>query len=212
MTIDNLMFASINLPVLDKVSATKEILALDHSLSFWDDYRFTQMFPLMTRTGEAGRTGTSNAVQGEFKWVSYAPRIITDWFDTVIFPWIGTKSRIMALVTQPGVANLEHIDCNKNELNTRQHKFRIVLQGDTSTLYFITKEGNIRPPNIDSAFLMDGGWPHGMVNTASEPKVTLAFGAPWIGKEHYDDGDLVHHLFRNMHSMPDDLTRYWNAN
>lgn len=205
---DNLMFASINLPALDKSKATQEILAIDDSLSFWDDYRFTKMIPLMTKSGSVGVEGTSNYKTGEFMWVKHTPKTIIDWFENYVFNWLGERSRIMALITEPNTSNFEHIDCNKNEINTRQHKFRIVLQGETSTLYFITKQGNIRPPNIDGAFLMDGGWPHGMSNTSNKQKVTLALGAPWTGKNNYGD-DLVHHLIRQDYIMPNDLDKYW---
>jgi hypothetical protein len=206
---DNLLFASIDIPVLDKKQAAKEILALDDSSSWWDEYRHTKMFPLMTKGGEQSKQGTDNRRQGEFYWVPYAPKIITDWFDNIVFPWLGMKSRVMALVTQPGVSNNEHIDCDRRELNTRQHKFRLVLQGRTDTLYWITDQGKIKVPQVDSPFIMDGGWPHGMTNATNEIKVTLALGAPWNG--HDDYGSEVTLLQnRNDYTMPTDLEPYWN--
>jgi hypothetical protein len=54
---------------------------------------------------------------------------------------------------------------------------------------------------------MDGGWPHGMTNTTNEIKVTLAMGAPWNGNEIYTD--LINHLNRQEHQMPDILEQYW---
>ena len=113
----------------------------------------------------------------------------------------------MALITQPNFSNYEHIDCDPHELNTRQHKFRIVLQGKTDTLYFITDKGSITAPDIEGAFIMDGGWPHGMVNSTNEIKVTLALGAPWTGNDSYDNINLL--MDRSMHNMPVDLTNYW---
>lgn len=206
--IDNLLFSSIKMPVLDKQLAAKEILNINEKYSFWDNYRHTKMIPLMTKLGITGEIGTSNYSLGDFQWVEYAPKVIIDWFEYIVFPWLGSKSRIMALITYPGEANNEHIDCDPNELNTRQHKFRIVLQGETSTLYFITKQGNIRPPNVETPFIMDGGWPHGMNNFTNNIKVTLALGAPWTGKEDYKD-DLYHHLYRNDYTMPDKIDKYW---
>ena len=205
---DNLMFASIKLPTLDKIKATKEILSINDKYSFWNSYRYTKMIPLMTKSGVSGQIGTDNYRSGDFQWVSYTPKTIIEWFEDIVFPWLGSRSRIMALITEPKTSNNEHIDCNINELNTRQHKFRIVLQGDTSTLYFITKQGYIRPPNIDGAFLIDGGWPHGMMNISNELKVTIALGSPWSGKDFYND-DLIHHLNRQDYNMPDVLDKYW---
>jgi len=204
---DNLLFASVNLPILDSTKATKEILALDSSLSFWDDYRHTQMIPLMTKLGMHGKQGANNYKQGDFLWLDYTPNVIKEWFEEVVFPWTKLKARVMALITQPYVKNYEHIDCERYEVNTRQHKFRIVLQGETDTLYFKTKQGDISAPKIKKAFIMDGGWPHGMYNNSKDIKVTLALGAPWKGKEYYNDIDVL--LNRDNYKMPDDLEPYW---
>lgn len=208
---DNLMFASVNLPTLDKVKAAAEILAIDEKYRFWDPYRGIGMISLMTKNGEAGRMGSDNRINnGEFTWVEYTPKIISDWFDNIVFPWIGNRARIMALLTNPGEENNEHIDCDRSEINSKQHKFRIVLQGKTSTLYFITSNGIVRPPDVDGAFIMDGGWPHGMNNSTNEMKVTLAMGAPWNGKDDYGN-DLTYHLYRNNYLMPESVEQYWKS-
>jgi len=204
---DNLLFATLNIPTLDKVQATAEILSLDNSLSFWDDYRHTRMFPLMTRGGP-GRMGSNNKQSGEFYWLDHAPKIIVDWFEEYVFPWTGSKARVMALVTQPNISNYEHIDCEPHELNTMQHKMRIVIQGKTSTLYWITDTGNVAAPDTEKAFIMDGGWPHGMINTTNEIKVTLALGSPWTGNDHYDS-DITILQYRDTFKMPDDVTYLW---
>ena len=204
---DDILFATINIPILDKAQAAQAILALDPGLSFWDDYRYTQMFPLMTRNGNAGAQGANNRREGDFAWTDYAPTAITEWFDNHVFPYIGMRARVMALVTQPGTANNEHIDCEPDELNTLQHKMRIVVQGKTDTLYWKTANGDVAAPATSGAFVMDGGWPHGMVNTTNEVKVTLALGAPWFGCEHYPGMTVLQK--RSEHVMPADLTPYY---
>lgn len=205
---DNLLFATIDsIPILNKEKAAQEILSLDDSLSFWDEYRHTQMFPLMTKNGGGNREGTNNNQDGDFEWTPFAPKVVVDWFENYVFKWLGERARVMALVTQPGVANNEHIDCDPEELHTRQHKLRIVLQGNTSTLYWLTSNGNIHAPNTEKAFIMDGGWPHGMINTTDEIKVTLALGAPWNGKDEYDDITLIQK--RNDYSMPKQIDHLW---
>mgnify|MGYP000160988858 CR=1 FL=1 len=63
--VKNILFASVlSIPILDKQKATKEILSLDKTFSFWDNYRYTQMFPLMTKSGTIGVDGTSNENNG----------------------------------------------------------------------------------------------------------------------------------------------------
>lgn len=208
-TFDHLMFANVNIPILDKQAAAEQILALDNSVSWWDNYRYTKMIPLMTKQGQFGVTGTDNRNRsGDFMWVPHAPAVITEWFDQVVFPWIGMHARVMALITQPGVSNHEHIDCDRHELNTRQHKFRIVLQGRTDTLYFKTRQGDISAPEAPGGFVMDGSWPHGMTNSTDHVKVTLALGAPWTGKDSYSNLDIM--LDRRNYEMPVDLEPFWN--
>jgi hypothetical protein len=203
-----MLFASINIPTLDKAKASQEILSLDDSLSWWDKYRHTKMFPLMTKGAKIDGHGIANSNVGELTWVDHAPKVIVDWIENIVFPWIGCKTRVMALVTQPGYMNKEHIDCNLDEVNTRQHKFRIVLQGNTDTLYFKTEQGDVYAPDVHGAFLMDGGWPHGMVNYTNQPKVTLALGAPWAGNDSYKDVTVL--MNRANYTMPA-IEKYLNT-
>ena len=207
----NILFASIKtIPVLDKEKAASEILSLDHSLSFWDDYRSTRMFPLMTKNGETGYDGTANTNNGSFNWTDITTKTptIKEWCDKFVFPWLGMKTRVMALVTMPGASNHEHFDCSPNELNTMQHKFRIVLQGKTDTLYWLTDKGKVKAPVVDNAFIMDGGWPHGMTNTADKPKVTIALGAPWSGNKEYGS-DIEVLQTRDQYTMPEKINHLW---
>ncbi len=201
------MFATVNLPLLDKEQAAREILAIPDDKSFWDSYRYTKMIPLMTKGGIGSRFGASNERDDEFKWTEHTPLCISQWFESAVFPWINTPARVMALITMPGVSNYEHIDCNPDELATLQHKFRIVVQGRTDTLYFKTTDGDKYVPNVDKPFIMDGSWPHGMENFTKEIKVTLALGAPWAGKKEYNDIDVL--MDNTLYQIPEDLSSFW---
>lgn len=195
----DLLFAKLNLPILDKQSAVKDIEDLKGKGSFWDPYRGMYLTPMMGRSKDNIES---------FEWFDYAPPAIVEWAEEVLFPFTQDRSRIMILHTPANTANNEHIDCNKAELNTLQHKFRIVLRGQVDTLYFMTKNGRVSPPHIEEGFIMDGGWPHGMHNTDSEPKLTLALGFPWRGQETYDDRVQLL-LNRNDYEMPDDIDHLW---
>jgi hypothetical protein len=206
MNID-LLFASVDLPMIDKSQAVKEILPLIDTHTFWDPYRTITMIPLMTKTGTLGLENISNRFQGDFVWTEYAPKIIVDYFEQIVFPWIGQRSRLMILITRPGESNAEHIDCKIHEIGTRQHKFRIVLQGRVDTLYFKTTGGNVYVPEVGGAFLMDGSWVHGMTNSTDQIKITLALGSPWRGLDNYND-DVTILLDKQHYTMPEDLTPY----
>jgi hypothetical protein len=207
---NNILFAKANnFKPIDKELATKELLKINQAAWFWDEFRGTNMLPLMTRNSQAGSFGTSNGREGEFKWLFYTPKVIRDWFEEEVFPWMGCKTRIMALMTNPGIANKEHIDCDKHEMGSQQDKFRVVLQGRTGTLYFKTKEGDVYAPDVDGPFIMDGSWPHGMLNDSSELKLTIAAGAPWTGNQSYDNIELM--MSKNDYSLPDELSMYFKT-
>jgi hypothetical protein len=201
-----ILFAKTSHKPIDKQLATNEILKVDDKFWHWDPYRGIRMLPLMTKNAVIGEAGTFNGREGTFDWVSYTPTVIKDWFEQEIFPWMGAKTRIMALLTPPGIANNEHIDCNLEEVGSRQHKFRVVLQGRTGTLYFKTSEGDVTVPDIEESFIMDGGWPHGMLNDSVELKLTLAAGAPWTGHDSYNNVETL--MFREDYILPTELSAY----
>lgn len=204
----DILFAKVNIPELDNLKAVEEIYKIEEKFWFWDDYRATNMLPLMTKGAQKGADGAINRYRtDEFQWIDYTPEVIRDWFDQTVFPWLGSRSRVMALKTRPGFSNHEHIDCDPAELGSRQHKFRTVIKGETDTLYFITDQGNIHVPNIASPFIMDGSWPHGMTNNSQEEKLTLAVGAPWNGKDDYKNIEEL--MYKSHYQLPDNLSKYF---
>ena len=206
----NILAATINLPLLDKEKALAETQSVDERYWFYDTYRHTTMLPVMTMGGEMGEKGASNFREKKsFEWTPYAPPTLVEWFDNIVFPWMGIKTRISILKTSPGQRNHEHIDCSPQAFGTRQHKFRIVLKGRTDSLYFVSKYSPITMFNTDGPFIMDGSWPHGMHNFTNEEKYTVAVGAPWTGLENYNNLG-PHIILRNPILLPEDLKRYYD--
>ncbi len=206
----NILAASLKFPALDKEKALAEVKAADERVWFYDSYRHTNMMPLMTMGGKTGEQGASNfRTKEEYVWTPFTSPTLIEWFETHIFPWMGMKTRISILKTQPGQRNHEHIDCSPQAFGTRQHKFRIVLQGDTSSLYFVLKYCNVRLFSVDDPFIMDGSWPHGMHNFTKEEKYTIALGAPWSGLDKYTNlGE--HIIYRNEKLLPEDINKYYD--
>jgi hypothetical protein len=196
-----MLFAKVNFDQkIDKVAATAEILNISKNNWFWDPYRETQMLPLMTKSGISGAVG-SNSQQiedSDFEWVAYTPTIIREWFDNTVFPWMGGRTRLMALMTNSQSKNNEHVDSDL--ISSKQHKFRIVLQGKTSTLYFKSMLGDVPVPDIEEPFIMNGAWPHGMHNNSKEFKLTIAAGTPWLGNDIYNNVDVM--LKQSDYQMP----------
>lgn len=205
-----ILAASLKFPTLDKEKALSEVKQVEEKAWFYDSYRHTSMMPLMTMGGKVGEQGASNfRTKESYGWTPFASPTLVQWFEDYIFPWMGMKTRISILKTQPGQRNHEHIDCSPQAFRSRQHKFRIVLQGDTSSLYFVLKSGNLRLFSVDDPFIMDGSWPHGMHNFTDKEKYTVAVGAPWTGLDSYNNLG-AHKIFRNDLLLPEDLNRYYD--
>jgi hypothetical protein len=203
---NDILFATVDFPKFNRNEVIEDILKIPEHFWFWDDYRATNMLPLMTKEGISGQQGTSNYRNGEFFWLNYAPKELISWFDNYVFPWMGMKTRIMVLKTKPNFPNNEHIDSTIDEVGTRQHKFRVVLKGKTNTLYFKTTQGDVSVPDVNEPFIMDGSWAHGMINYTDDLKLTVAAGAPWTGLDHYDNINIL--MRRSDYEPPKDLSKY----
>ena len=206
-----LLCATLTFPPLDKQRCVAEFKQTPEAYWFYDPYRHTSMLPLMTLGGASGRGGASNFREKQpYEWLPYVPETLKEWFDQHVFPWMGMRARISLLKTQPGQVNNIHIDCSPSSFNQRQHKFRIVLQGRTDSLYFVTKAAKqLTLYNTDQPFIIDGSWPHGMINFTGEEKYTIAVGAPWNGLDIYDNIGSATYLSRQYH-MPDNFEQYFD--
>lgn len=179
---DRLIFASLNLPALDCEELVKKLMQLPKEVWGYDSYRHTFIAPMLTYQGDVSRNSIRTFKSNEkFSWTEFAPQVLKDYFENHIFHWMNSKPRVMILRTDSNSANREHIDCTKEVFGRPHYKFRYVLQGNVNDLYFITNNKRIYAPDTHKPFIMDGGWPHGMVNRSSQIKFTICAGAPWSG-------------------------------
>ncbi len=203
------LFAGLNLPTMSCEQALAELALVPETAWIWDAYRETKMLPLMTQTGEASASAVGELyLKSDFLWTSNAPKVIKDYFEQHIFNWLKPRPRIMILKTEAHCKNKEHIDCAPNVFHLRQHKLRYVIQGNSDTLYFITKQGNITIPNTNQPFLINGAWPHGMHNNGDLPKYTICVGAPWSGADHYPQLNLI--LPSAPYELPEHYENYFD--
>lgn len=103
---------------------------------------------------------------------------LIDWLENYVFTW-STPARMRIITTPPGEKNAPHIDCSPKKFGSLQHKFRYVFRGNISSLIFINNNEKVRIPSIDKCYIMDGSWPHEMINDTDSRKYTLTLGAPW---------------------------------
>lgn len=210
---DRLLFASLDIELPNKTKMLNDLLLIPDSAWIGDVYRKTHMLPLMTKSGGSTLNNINQLPTLEhsrdFSWTSYAPKSIIEYFEQYVFTWLRPRPRVMILKTPPGGVNAEHIDCLKSQFHTRQHKFRVPLSGNTDSLYFITDSGLVRPPRIQEPFIMDGSWPHGMINDSADWKITICAGSPWFGSDAYPP--FKHSMYSDNLRLPEDYEKYFNS-
>jgi hypothetical protein len=207
----DILFAGLKLPAIDRSRVLSELGNVANEQWLWDDFRATSMLPLMTLDGRSGKSSLINlntdGENADFIWNDICPPTILNYFEQHIFTWMKPKPRIVILRTPANASNNEHIDCTRSQLGSRQLKFRMVLSGQSSSLYFITASGTISAPEISNPFLIDGSWPHGMKNDSPLDKITICAGAPWSGAEQYPEFHSV--ISKETLSMPLNLEQYF---
>lgn len=146
-----------------------------------DNYRTCLHIPLMSPEGELTSIGKKVPV-------------LIEWLFEHVIPWTA-PTRVRVLVTEPNCSNAPHIDCSPMKFKTLQHKFRYVFQGKRDSLIFFNRNKNVIIPDIDKPYMINGAWPHEMINDCNERKYTLVLGAPWEPKE--DDVNYVDTITRS---------------
>ena len=186
---ENLLYAKLPITFQNYQESLDHYKKINNDVWFWDSYRNVRMLPLYTNSGSITKTGSQNNKESILNWTEFADNDTIDFFEQQVFPWLDKKGRIILLKTPPKESLAIHIDCNKKTFNTRQHKLRMVLQGEVNSLSFVTKHKDIQPNNDHrNLFVINGGWPHYMTNKFDDWKYTLCLGAPWEG------GDTVTYL------------------
>ena len=207
-----ILFASLSLPEFPTSECLRFLQGASEMDWIYDSYRDAKILPLMTSTGgadiEAMKAQCKDSSQ--YQWTKHAPPQMKDYFDQHMWNWLGTRARMSVFRTAPGHQINEHIDCSKEAHGSIQLKLRFVLQGRSDSLYFIHEGGRFFAPETRSFFLIDGSWPHGMVNSERSEKYTLCLGAPWVRALEYPAFESV--VSKDSFQKPRDFKKYFQEN
>ena len=180
INLENLLFCPLDIQP-PKFYENRYLDSLSYSDMDYSSYLNCYIVPLYTK---------------DQKWTYHSRMMpcLVNWLINNVFPWCLGRTNI--LCTPPHGKISPHIDCAKHEVYTPQHKFRYVLQGITSSMSFLTKNGSINVPNVSIPFIISGNWPHEMYNHTCERKYTLAIGAPW--NPSLEDKDYYTMILKNV--------------
>tara|TARA_B110000503_G_C6968189_1_gene338078 strand:- start:47 stop:706 length:660 start_codon:yes stop_codon:yes gene_type:complete len=205
-------FAAIDVGVTDK----DRQLMLNEMLSIPDSYYSTNSFRgcriLHIYNGLGVRNKREGSNQGAFKYTDIEPFISNTKriLEEKVFPWMEPVGRINLLRTLPGHGLNVHLDSKAEEVGTRQHKYRIVLNGNIDKLYFLDAHGNnVYVPQCYNSYVLDGAHPHSL-DPGTEEKITICFGKPWDGNPTPQYKKFIDNsLFTMKVSRPADFDQSW---
>lgn len=219
--ISDLAFLYLDLPKFNTtVSLIERLERIVDENSFDDKFRNCRHIPIYVSGGNTLENKTTK------QWSSESDQLpeIRSYIEKYVQPWAGDLGRIVVICTLPGETNPTHIDCSRKNFanNTLEHKFRVVIRGQTDNLYFNGQEENyhINENLLQQPFMMSGYWPHTMVNNDNTMKFTLAMGSPWDVDENnlqYDkliSKSLIKYkssyICKSQMTMPTDIDTYFS--
>lgn len=184
---NNITFAAINLDIsnIEKNKMVEEIKQVPLNFRQWNEFRGCDMIAIYNGSGYIGpRNKDINTSKGKFKYtdaISFCPTI-KKVCEEKIFPFMDPIGRVTVLHTKSETGLNIHLDTTEEEIGTLQHKYRLVLSGNISKLFFLDQnENKIFVPSCYDSYIIDGSHPHSIDPDNSE-KITLCIGAPWKGK------------------------------
>lgn len=190
-----------------------ELLSVPDSMYQSNSFRGCRILPIYNGGGVRGqREETGDTTVGEFVYTDVEPYIQKSIkiFEEKIFPWMKPAGRLNLLRTAPGLGLNTHLDTKASEVGTRQHKYRLVLNGKIDKLYFLDANGNkIYVPNCYDSYVLDGSHPHSL-DPGPEEKITLCIGKPWDGAPTEAYQKFVDNaLFKMTVSRPSYIEENW---
>lgn len=167
----------------DRIKILSELLTVSSSFWHYNQYRGCSMLPILSSNGDLSPVSKPGQ-HSNLKFTNAANSCFTlkKILEKKIFPFMNPIGKVTILRTNKKTALNLHIDSNKKEIGSRQHKFRFVISGKIDKLYFLDKNLNkIYVPNDYNTYVMDGSHVHALEESDDE-KITLCIGAPWNGQ------------------------------
>lgn len=184
-----------------------EVINCDSLYWYDDNFRNCKLLPLFNGLGTVGAPppGVLRS-KGTMKWTQagYDCPTLKTVMEDKVFPFMDNPGRISVLYTPANVGMNIHLDCNRNSIGKLQHKFRIVLKGEISKLFFLDRnKSKVYVPDIYKFYVLDGSHPHA-IDPGKEDKITICIGTPWVGNSTklYDD-ILSSSLYKMKVSRPE---------
>lgn len=125
----------------------------------------------------------------DLDWIpDFSLPVLSSYIENNYFNWMDEPGRVNVIRTPQNSNMFIHYDCHRGSHFQSRPKIRFRLNGSTDDTFFLdTKSPNHRRhcPPIKSGFIVDGAWPHGVNNTSTGYRLTVAIGSPWESQTDY---------------------------
>ena len=204
-------FAAIDIGITeeDKKILLEELLSIPDEYYYDERFRGCRILPIFHGGGRRGRSKDDQTVVNYSDIDKYIPRSKRIFEEKMLY-WMGPIGRLNLLRTAPNFGLNVHMDSTFDEIGTRQHKYRLVLNGKIDKLYFLDAGGNkIYVPDCYDSYVLDGSHPHSL-DPSTEEKITLCIGKPWDGEPTEAYQQFVDNaLFKMTVSRPSHIEENW---
>jgi hypothetical protein len=187
MNFMNFTFCAIDIGITqeEKKIILNEILNVPDKYYQGNEFRGCRILPVYNGGGVRGqREEVGDTSKGDFKYTDVEGFLKNSIkiFEKKIFSWMNPVGRLNVLRTKANLGLNVHMDTKADEIGTRQHKYRLVLNGNIDKLYFLDKDSNkIYVPDCYDSYVLDGSHVHSL-DPSDQEKITLCVGSPWDGK------------------------------
>jgi hypothetical protein len=201
--LNNIVYAPISLEISqDEIKKLEEEHNHPHVQSFYSRYRTCKMIPLRTSLGSCDPKVIADKNQPH-DWtenLQFMPKT-KSLIEEKFLPLVGDNSRIITLCTSPSSIVKAHYDCSEQSFAELQLKMRLVIKGQTDSLWFLgPKKEKVFAPKDNPLYLISGAHPHGAINNSSEEKMTICFGGHFTG-----DNERIKSLLKESFKQNRDL-------
>lgn len=180
----DILFAPLKLPISNEdIRTSQEEHKLKEIVSFYSEYRTCRMIPLRTSLGSCDPKVIADKNQthewtANIQYMPHTKKILEEHF----LPIVGENCRIITLCTPPHSVVKAHYDCSEETYDQVQLKMRLVIKGETDSLWFLGPNHNkIFTPKDLPLYVINGAHPHGAVNKSDEEKMTICLGGHFTG-------------------------------
>lgn len=195
----NFVFSGLNIQPPPREKIIQELREIEEEHWRWDQGLGSHVLPIVSYEGKniCGYVETQAGLYSSpdnIDWSkTYQTPALSDYIENHFFNWMSTRGKVHILRTPVNSHMYIHYDCREGSEMQPRPKLRFTLQGDTSDIFFLdsnSEDDKRFCPSVETPFIIDGAWPHAIINSGQKIRYTVTIGSPWKATD-LDYGPLL---------------------